>query len=330
MTRARIQQIDIATTPYYHCINRCVRRAFLCGEDQVTGRNYEHRRGWIADKIKSLSGIFTIDICAYAIMHNHYHVVLRVDKERAEAWSDREVAERWTQLFQAPLLVANWFSGQKQCQAELDIVADFIQTWRERLWDISWFMRCLNESIAREANKEDDCKGRFWEGRFKSQALLDESALLSCMAYVDLNPVRAGIVDTPEMSEFTSIYERIRAYAQDQTETDSEKSLNRLMDFQDESGHKDSAIPFDYVAYLKLIDWSGRAILAHKRGAIPEHFPSILVRLGIKDKDWLQTLLFFEKCFPTVAGELKRMQQLAEETGRKWIRGQRSCYGLAA
>ena len=81
MTIARSQQIDLSVTPYYHCVNRCVRRAFLCGEDSLTGNSYEHRREWIADKIKSLSGVFAIDVAAYAVMSNHYHVVLQVDQK---------------------------------------------------------------------------------------------------------------------------------------------------------------------------------------------------------------------------------------------------------
>jgi hypothetical protein len=71
-------------------------------------------------------------------------------------------------------------------------------------------MKCLNQPIAKMANKEDNCTGHFWEARFKSQALLTEEALITCMAYVDLNPIRALMANTPETSEHTSIKERIK------------------------------------------------------------------------------------------------------------------------
>ncbi len=85
-----------------------------------------------------------------------------------------------------------------------------VNGWRERLMDISWFMRCLNEPVARQANREEGVTGRFWEGCFKSQALLDQNALVACMAYVDLNPIRSSLTQTPEASSHTSIRQRIK------------------------------------------------------------------------------------------------------------------------
>ena len=80
---------------------------------------------------------------------------------------------------------------------------------RTRLADLSWFMKCLAEPVARAANAEDGCKGRFWEGRFKVQLLCDERALLAAMAYVDLNPIRAGMADALADADHTSIQRRL-------------------------------------------------------------------------------------------------------------------------
>lgn len=207
MATARKRQISLDDTPYYHCVSRCVRRAFLCGKDKTSGISYEHRRGWVESKLLSLSQVFAIDVCAYAVMSNHTHIVFFVDIEQASLWSIQEVLERWHQLFKGTLLTQQYLRGEtliKPLQAIVDETAD----------DISWFMRILNEHIARQANSEDNCTGRFWEGRFKSQALLDEAALTACMAYVDLNPIRAKIADTPEDSDYTSIQQRIRAALQ--------------------------------------------------------------------------------------------------------------------
>ena len=204
MTQPRATLVSLEATPWYHLVNRCVRRAFLCGTDSVSGQCYEHRRGWIVDRLHQLAGVFAIDVAAYAVMSNHYHLVVRVDAARAGEWSDDEVLRRWTSLFTGPLLVQRYRAGADLLPAERQAVTALAATYRERLADVSWFMRLLNEAIARQANAEDGVKGRFWEGRFKSQALLDEAAILSAMAYVDLNPIRVGMAETPERSEHTS------------------------------------------------------------------------------------------------------------------------------
>jgi len=317
MTIARSQQIDLSVTPYYHCVNRCVRRAFLCGEDSLTGNSYEHRREWIANKIKSLAEVFAIDVAAYAVMSNHYHIVMRVDQDLAKEWNSLQVIERWGELFSYPVIISRFLKGECTNSAELKVVDEIIETWRMRLRDISWFMRLLNEYIARESNKEDKVTGRFWEGRFKSQALLDEQALITCMAYVDLNPIRADMAKTPEASDFTSIQERIHQVMNMKTRS--------LLPFQDEANldfkNKEKAIPFELNEYLALADWSGRSILQNKRGSIPGNTPPILLRLGIDEKGWINHIHYFERQFPTVAGNIDKLRKLAEQTSRRWIKG---------
>ena len=113
MTTARKQLISLIDTPYYHCISRCVRRAFLCGEDKNTGRNFDHRRGWVEGKLLSLSQVFAIDVCAYAVMSNHTHLVLCVDVEQAKAWTMDEVLIRWHQLFKGTLITQQYLRGEK-------------------------------------------------------------------------------------------------------------------------------------------------------------------------------------------------------------------------
>jgi len=204
------------------------------------------------------------------------------------------------------------------------VVDEIIEEWRTRLHDISWFMRLLNEHIARESNKEDKVTGRFWEGRFKSQALLDEQALITCMAYVDLNPIRAGMAKTPEASDYTSIQERIQ------------KALNKkpckLLQFRDGSRQHSineyKAIPFELKDYIALVDWSGRAILDKKRGSIPINTPPILLRLGIDETSWINHVHYFERHFPTVAGNIETLRELAEQTSRRWIKGMGKAFKL--
>jgi hypothetical protein len=164
-------------------------------------------------------------------------------------------------------------------------------------------MRCVNEPIARQANKEDGCTGRYWEGRYKSQALLDEKALMACMAYVDLNPVRAGLAQTPEQSEFTSIKERAHQIKLNPGSTEQSNTPCGLLPF---AGYPrqdmPKGLPFRLNDYLELVDWTGRAILENKRGYIPAHQPPILERLQIEPKHWLYMTQHFESRFKGLVG----------------------------
>ncbi len=313
MTQARSALIDPSSTPYYHCIARCVRRAFLCGEDHLTNKNYEHRKPWVVERLKELAAVFAIEVCAYAIMSNHYHVVLNIDAECGKNGSDREVLQRWTQLFDGPLLVQRFLAENPLEKAEMMRVDEFAAEYRQRLLSISWFMRCLNEHLARKANEEDQCKGRFWEGRFKSQALLDDAALLSCMAYVDLNPVRAGMATMPETSDFTAVQERIEQWREG-------RRKSWLKPLQTKKG-KPGVIPFALADYFELVDWTGRAIRDDKRGAIAGQLPPILHRLKMNPNEWLKTMRPHGNRFVLGVGRLKALQAFAEKTGRRWLHG---------
>ncbi len=205
MPQARKHLICLAETAYYHVTSRCVRRAFLCGKDTSSGRSYEHRRDWIETRVRVLASIFSIDICAYAIMSNHYHLVVKLDSASTAQWSDEEVIGRWTSLFRGPLLIQDYVRGRTLSAAEQSTLKDLASVYRQRLGSLSWFMKCLNEPIARRANAEDGCTGHFWEARFHSDPLRSDRALMAAMAYVDLNPIRARLAETPESSDYTSI-----------------------------------------------------------------------------------------------------------------------------
>jgi len=296
-------------TPYYHVTSRCVRRAFLCGIDHYSGQNYEHRRQWVVDRLRLLSSLFAIDICAYAVMSNHYHLALKICPEQLADRCEDEIIDRWCALFKGPLLIQNYRNGEDLKPFERAGVTDIANVWRKRLSSISWFMRCLNQPIARQANREDQCTGKFWESRFTSQALKSEEALLSCMVYVDLNPVRAEMVDTPEESEYTSIRERLRPQFELQQAIDEQTECGDLLDFNRPlkallpfenrlTAEQQSGILFNFREYLALVDWTGRIIRSDKRGHIDNALPPILKRLQLSADQWCINATQFEAIHP--------------------------------
>ncbi|MGJ8694582.1 MAG: hypothetical protein ACSHW0_19160, partial [Thalassotalea sp.] len=200
-----------------------------------------------------------------------------------------------------------------------------INEWRSRLSDLSWLMRNLNEYIARKANAEDNCKGRFWEGRFKSQALLDQKAVLACMAYVDLNPIRAKMADSVQTGQYTSIFERLHNKASD---VDNKAQLpftpKSLLGFiGNEHNHSPKGLAFSLLDYLTLVEATGKVIRADKRGHIDEKAYSLLTSLNINGDDWLQLAEHFGKQYHQAVGSLAELNSFAAHTGKKWIGGHR-------
>jgi len=330
MPAPRCRLVSLEATPHYHVVSRCVRRQFLCGKDDLTGRDFSHRRDWIRKRIFELADIFAVDICAYAVMSNHVHLVLTIRQDVALQWDEREVAQRWLKLFGGKPIIKNWLDGQRQSEAQKQAALKLVQTYRKRLFDLSWLMRCLNEPIARMANAEDNVTGRFWEGRFKSQALLDEAALVSLMAYVDLNPIRAGMATTPETSDYTSVQQRvIETQLDDAPEQkkdlpeDLQTAVGKLARFAPESGlREDGTLPLTLTDYLELVDYTGRAIARGKKGTINDRLPPILERLNARPEGVLEFLSNpQQRRAPNVIGPVDALKDLAQAFGKKFLKG---------
>ena len=338
MTIARSLVVPPSVEGMYHCIARCVRRAFLCGKDKVSGNDYEHRKDWVKDRLQFLSNIFCVDVAGYAVMSNHLHIVLRTRPDRVLGFSDEEAAGRWLLLFPKRRDEnGNPMRPEKREVAALVAGKKRMVQIRERLSSLSWFMRCVNEFVARKANKEDDCKGRFWEGRFKCQALLDEAAVLACMAYVDLNPIRAKMAQTPEMSDYTSVQDRIwgresrkEARRKNTGESRPKNEKVAVEAYRDEwlapikdEGQKErrGVLPLKLDEYLELVEWSGRMLREDKRGKIPQHLAPILQRLQIDRENWLNTVEKYGGWFCHAAGRVDSIVKAAKEYGRQWLKG---------
>ena len=137
--------VDSSSPGFYHCISRCVRQAYLCGEDSESGRSYEHRKAWLERRMLELAEIFGVDIYAYAVMDNHYHLVLKLHPERPQSWSDEDIAERWLRAYPGRLDKPE-FAVQRELKKQSIINSDEkLATYRKRLGSLSWFMSRLNE-----------------------------------------------------------------------------------------------------------------------------------------------------------------------------------------
>jgi REP element-mobilizing transposase RayT len=323
----------------FHLINRCVRKTFLCGKDRKSGRDYSHRKEWIRQRLEELAGIFAVEILGFAVLSNHLHVVVRTRPDLAEHWSHDEISVRWWHLF--PQRRNSDGSPAQPTEEELNAIRNNTSGLNEkkrRLAHISWFMRCLAEPIARRGNKDDNVTGRFWAGRFKSQVLLDEIAIAACMAYVDLNPIRAGVATTPETSNFTSVKERIqdRQSAQELTspeekdlQTEHGKKAGWLSPIALEPGTKDvrntpnarrasnkGCLFMTLEQYLLLLDWTGRQMKKGKLGHVPQEFAPILERLDCDAELWMLYVRDFRRVFRNEAGKAENRKAFRSQRNR--------------
>ena len=337
MAIARKHLVDPDCSGCYHVISRCVRRAFLCGD------GYEHRRDWIATMLEQASRCFSAELLGFAIMHNHLHLVVKTHPEVSLQWSDHEVAERWAALF--PM---HGESGEPMAWTpqQIDALAanrNRCHELRKRLGSLSWFMKLMKERIARRANREDCCRGHFWEQRFHSTRLVDQAALISCLVYVDLNPIRAKLADRPENSEYTSVRERIRARQNflkanglepDHTAAISPALTRALQGGPEDALHiapmancvigdpqaLDAPRSLSLDDYLELVDATGRIIRSDKRGHIPTHLQPILARLNLDVASWLTTMRRHGAFIGAAIGHYAARAMEATRRGARWIR----------
>lgn len=343
---ARSEIVEQGVVGVYHCWGRCVRRAWLCGIDPLTGTDYGHRRIWIRQLQEQLAGLFAVEIEFHAEMSSHLHLVLRTRPDVVDTWCDDEVVRRMLTINKLTQNLEGKAEGPTLAEQRLALAdSDQVTKFRERLSSPSWFMKSLRENIARRANASDQITGAFWDGRFRCRRLEDETAILICGIYVDLNQIRAGEAATPEESRYTSAFDRIasrKSSAGDggptvsaQLQSAPDGWLGELTtvvdtDYQtrSRSGRRASdkgLFELTLDQYLELLDWTGRQLRGGKSEVIPNHLAPILQRLKIRGDRWLDLITNFDRWFSHFVGHIDRLRDAASRSGRLWVRGVRQC-----
>ena len=330
----------------YHCWARCVRRAFLWGQDQLTGQDYSHRRDWILTREEQLAGLFAIEVEFHAELSNHLHLMLRSRPDVARRWSAYEVARRYLTATR----IAKCMTDELPLPHEKLIEQAMrnkkrIQQMRRRLSKISWFMGILCENIARRANAEDGCHGKFFESRFKCRECADSHGMLICALYVDLNPIKAGEALSPRTARYTSAYQRIKA--QDQRSGSPNRADGWLGELtlrgeslQDEAiayssrwGRRASdlgLLPISFKDYLRLLEWTARQLRSGRLQNIPQDVEALLDRLKVNEEAWLDTFERYDQVFCHAVGTPVSLAKVAERMDRRCLKGTSACRRLFA
>jgi hypothetical protein len=343
---ARREIVAKAEVGVYHCWNRCVQRAFLCGRDPVTGVDFEYRRDWIEQTEQVLAGLFAIEVSHHAEQANHIHLILRTRPDVAQQWNDEEVVRRW--LIIAKLKRNGSAEIQEPTAAQVARQLKNprrVRQLRRRLANVSWFMGTLCENISRRCNEDSGTKGTFWEHRFKCRNLASEAAILICGIYVDLNAIRAGEAQTPEESRHTSAYNRIQGLkwrrcrgkrAMTHTFAPDAWLCELTLQEQPQGGSvpcharpprasDKGLLQMSVEKYLEFLDWTGRQVRSDKRGSIPQSLAPILDRLGINGELWVEAVYSFDEWFGHVVGSASTVTEAARRVGRRWFGGKTQC-----
>ena len=347
MTMARSQIVKPGEVGVYHTQSRCVRRAYLCGIDDYSGKSYEHRRQWIVDRLEFLSGLFRMDVLGFSVLSTHWHGVFQTRPDLVVNLRDEEVARRWTKAFPGKRDIPPERRQQATEDAIKELMGDGekLEKVRFRLGNLSWFMKAMNENISLRSNREDGVRGHFWEARFKCQALLDEAAILTCMVYVDLNPVRAKMAEGLEDSRFTSAYDHIMA----RKAREKSKALEMIGDHihplharrleaalnpeQDKwlLSFDDEDFPISNIteeAYLKLVDATGRCMRSKKRGSIDPSMTPILEAVDINVAKWVEGVERYGSRTCRVVGHVEAICHAATHSTVKFFKGRDLCGDL--
>ncbi len=341
MATSRKDVIDQDVSGIYHCSTRCVRRAFLCGEDRYTKKDYGHRRDWIEQRLKELLRWFAIDLAFFAIMQNHFHLVLRTLPHLAAKWSDQQVIKRSCKIFPYKFKELGVKDGKLTREQLRNFVKDrkLVKELRSRLSDPSWLLRQLKQSIATRSNAEDETTGHFFEGRFKCRKVTDEAGLLICGIYVDLNQIRAEEAASVAASKRTSGYRRRQALKARRKKQQSAVKWDGFLcpintrgdgqaDGYPKAGGLDSLrasdkglLEMSVDDYLKLLDWVGRQSHRGKRGKISDDTPPVLEGLGIDGRSLVTLVEQFETLFHAAVGTASGLAAFAAKLGRRWLQG---------
>ncbi|QDV83892.1 hypothetical protein [Stieleria magnilauensis] len=347
----RGDKIDPREVQIVHAISRTTRACRLFGDDPLSGKNCDHRKGWIEGLIEHFAGQFAIDVLAYSVLSSHHHQMLRSRPDIVQTWDDTEVARRWLMI--CPKRKDDHGNPLPPSESELNTIRNCpirLKQIRLRLSDVSWWMRLMNQRVAQRANREDDSSGRFFEDRFKGIPVIDDESVLACAVYVDLNWIRACMAETLELSNHTSAQRRIEAItaetqapASDPASAPTSASepadrrgrpladsflapvdLNEATELPGPQPSQCDArcsdkgfLPISAAEYLELLDWSARQSAVGKPGRTPDTLPPILIRLGLSPTVWLELVANFDDLFTTMAGLPEHIdQRRGKQTGR--------------